>query len=70
MRFTSHNDSSAFVNTFGPSVRIGAERCHIAFSKERDETERRGGRRRDDDGEEWRCRVVRSDPKKWLFFIV
>ncbi|KAI5843712.1 hypothetical protein BZA05DRAFT_410415 [Tricharina praecox] len=51
IHFTTTADSSAFVDTFGPSVRIGDDRCRVAFSRERE------GRRRDDDGEEWRCRV-------------
>ncbi|KAF8249700.1 hypothetical protein K440DRAFT_543134 [Wilcoxina mikolae CBS 423.85] len=55
VHFSSTIDSSAFVDTFGPSVRIGDDRCRVAFSREREEGDRR--RRRDDEGEEWRCRV-------------
>lgn len=62
VHFSSTIDSSAFVDTFGPTIRIGDDRCRVAFSREREESDRR--RRRDDEGEEWRCRVVRivSDP--------
>jgi RNA-binding protein 5/10 len=58
VHFTTTADSSAFVETFGPSIRIGEDRCRVAFSREREDGDRRG-RRRDDEGEEWRCRVVR-----------
>jgi RNA-binding protein 5/10 len=36
----------------------GADRCKVAFSKERDNEDSRRGRRRDDGEEEWKCRVV------------
>jgi RNA recognition motif-containing protein len=57
VHFSTIADSSAFIETFGPSIRIGEARCRVAFTRERDDGDRRG-RRRDDDGEEWRCRVV------------
>ena len=43
-----------------PTVSLGpaADRCRIAFSRERDENDRRSRRR--DDEEEWKCRVVRA----------
>ncbi|TGZ80467.1 hypothetical protein EX30DRAFT_372112 [Ascodesmis nigricans] len=55
VHFSTTKDSMAFIDRFGPTVRLGEDRCRIAFSKERDDNERR--RRRDEDGEEWRCRV-------------
>ncbi|KAI5812630.1 hypothetical protein BZA77DRAFT_323690 [Pyronema omphalodes] len=55
VRFVTTDDSAAFVDTFGPSIRIGEDRCRIAFSRERDEGDRQ--RRRNEEGEEWKCRV-------------
>ncbi|KAA8900183.1 hypothetical protein FN846DRAFT_899823 [Sphaerosporella brunnea] len=56
VHFSTIADSSAFIETFSPSIRIGDEQCRVAFSRERDDGDRRG-RRRDDEGEDWRCRM-------------
>ena len=58
VHFATVKECREFMERFGPAVRIGEERCRIAFSKERDENERK--RRREEEGADWTCRVVSS----------
>ncbi|CAZ84419.1 unnamed protein product [Tuber melanosporum] len=57
IHFTTVQQSRAFLEQYYPTVSLGpsADRCRIAFSRERDESDRRSRRR--DDEEEWKCRV-------------
>lgn len=62
VHFYSVPDARAFLQQYYPNklnLGPGADRCKVAFSKERDnEDGGRRGRRRDDGEEEWKCRVV------------
>ncbi|RPB13477.1 hypothetical protein P167DRAFT_585331 [Morchella conica CCBAS932] len=61
VHFYSVPDARAFLQQYYPNklnLGPGADRCKVAFSKERDnEDGGRRGRRRDDGEEEWKCRV-------------
>lgn len=60
VHFYSVPGARAFLEQHYPTLNLGqgAERCRIAFSRERENDDRRGGRRRDEGEEEWKCRVV------------
>lgn len=59
VHFYSVPGARAFLEQHYPTLNLGqgAERCRIAFSRERENDDRRG-RRRDEGEEEWKCRVV------------
>lgn len=59
IRFYSIPDARAFLEQHYPTLNLGhgADRCRVAFSRERENDDRRG-RRRDEGEEEWKCRVV------------
>lgn len=59
IRFHSVPDARAFLEKHYPTLNLGhgADRCRVAFSRERENDDRRG-RRRDEGEEEWKCRVV------------
>lgn len=59
VHFYSVPDARAFLEQHYPTLNLGhsADRCRIAFSRERENDDRRG-RRRDEGEEEWKCRVV------------
>lgn len=59
VHFYSVPDARAFLEQHYPTLTLGhdADRCRIAFSRERENDDRRG-RRRDEGEEEWKCRVV------------
>lgn len=59
IRFYSVPDARAFLEQHYPTLNLGhgADRCRVAFSRERENDDRRG-RRRDEGEEEWKCRVV------------
>lgn len=59
VHFYSVPDARAFLEQHYPILNLGhgADRCRIAFSRERENDDRRG-RRRDEGEEEWKCRVV------------
>ncbi|KAL7274153.1 hypothetical protein RUND412_002953 [Rhizina undulata] len=59
IHFRSTLESKAFLERYYPTVSLGplADRCRIAFSREREHEGEKRGRRRDEGEEEWRCRL-------------
>lgn len=72
VHFYSVPDARVFLEQHYPTLNLGhgADRCRVAFSRERENDDRRG-RRRDEGEEEWKCRVVSIlCPVVWGLFAV